>query len=34
MKVEIEVLIGELHDKITIPRIKKERVTDSISYKM
>lgn len=29
MKVEIEVSIGELYDKITILRIKKERVTDS-----
>ena len=29
MKVEIEVSIGELYDKITILRIKKERITDA-----
>ena len=28
MKVEIEVSIGELYDKITILRIKKDRITD------
>lgn len=29
MKVEIEVSIGELYDKITILRIKKDRITDA-----
>ena len=29
MKVEIEVSIGELYDKVTILRIKKDRIKDS-----
>ena len=29
MKIEIEVSIGELYDKITILRIKKDRMTDT-----